>query len=110
MIQVLNKYKNEPSKDDVYIGRGSPLGNPYTSMKGKTTLAKYTCDTREESIAAYRDYLLAKIKSRDKSICKEIKRIYELHKNGNVNLVCFCKPKPCHGDVIIEVISILDKG
>ena len=110
MIQVVNKYKIKPSADDVYIGRGSLLGNPYTSVKDKETLAKYTCDTREDSITLYKEYLLNKIRSRDRIVCGEIKRIYDLHKRGNVNLVCFCKPKSCHGDIIVEVISILDSG
>lgn len=27
MINVVNKYKHQPTDNDVYIGRGSPLGN-----------------------------------------------------------------------------------
>jgi len=26
-------------------------------------------------------------------------------KTGDVNLVCFCKPKACHGDIIKKLIE-----
>jgi hypothetical protein len=32
MITVVNKYKHTPTENDVYIGRGSALGNPFTSI------------------------------------------------------------------------------
>ena len=43
MITVKNKYTSKPEKNDVYIGRGSPLGNPFTHMdlgknKGRISL------------------------------------------------------------------------
>jgi len=39
MITVVNKYKHVPTRDDVYIGRGSILGNPYSSIKDRDTKA-----------------------------------------------------------------------
>lgn len=108
MIQVVNKYKTEPSNHDVYIGRGSPLGNPYTSMKGRETKAQFVCDSREESVAKYKDYIISKIRERDSKICGEIKRIHNMSKSNEVNLVCFCKPKPCHGDIILSILNTLD--
>jgi len=45
---------------------------------------------------------LDKIKKKDKKICDELNRIYNLKE---VNLVCFCKPKSCHGDIIKEIIE-----
>jgi hypothetical protein len=39
---------------------------------------------------------------------KEIYRIVELLKSGHdVILMCWCTPKACHGDIIIEVIEKL---
>lgn len=35
---VVNKYKED---FDVYIGRGSKWGNPYTHIKDKTTKAEF---------------------------------------------------------------------
>ena len=102
MITVVNKYKHTPTESDVYIGRGSVLGNPFTSRSGKTK-AKFVCDSREEAIESFRSYLMDNIKKPE--IRNELNRIYRMAKDGNVNLVCFCKPKACHGDVIKELIE-----
>lgn len=102
MITVVNKYKHKPTEKDVYIGRGSILGNPFTSIKDRKTKAEFICNSREDSIKMFKDYLLDKIKKKDKKICDELNRIYNLKE---VNLVCFCKPKSCHGDIIKEIIE-----
>ena len=47
-ITVANKYKITPQDGDVYIGRGSPFGNPFIIGKH---------GTREEVIEMYRDYI-----------------------------------------------------
>lgn len=104
-IEVVNKHKHKPTPNDFYIGRGSPLGNPFTHMDLDSTKAQYKCETRDEAISRHRDYLIEKLESKDKAICMEIDRIVEAAKNGNVNLVCFCKPKSCHGDTIKEIIE-----
>lgn len=105
MIRVVNHKAHEPTELDVYIGRGSPLGNPYTGTKElKYTKATYQSSSRESSIMEYKEYLNNKINEKDELICNELNRIYEMSLNGGVNLVCYCKPKPCHGDVIKEII------
>ncbi|ALN97849.1 hypothetical protein Bp8pS_170 [Bacillus phage vB_BpuM-BpSp] len=91
--RVVNKYHGEPY--DVYIGRGSKWGNPFSHMKG--TKADFTVETRDEAVAAYREwiktqpYLLADLKSlKGKTLC------------------CFCKPKSCHGDILAELADAID--
>ena len=106
MIQVVNKYKFDPSdKISFYIGRGSALGNPFTSIKDKITKAQYVCDSREESVSNYESYLIEKIKVKDKSICDALNEIYLKAKCGDVYLVCFCAPKSCHGDIIKKIVD-----
>jgi hypothetical protein len=102
MITVVNKYKHTPTENDVYIGRGSALGNPFTSIKDKVTRAEFICESREESVERFKEYLLLKISQKDKKICDELNKIYKM---TEVNLVCFCKPKSCHGDIIKGIIS-----
>ena len=68
MITVVNKYKHKPTEKDVYIGRGSILGNPFTSIKDRKTKAGFICNNREDSIKMFKDYLLDKIKSKDRII------------------------------------------
>ena len=106
LIRVINKYTfkpNDNSEIEVPIFRGTPLGNPYTHLRGKT-LAEFQCKTREESITLYETYLIKKIQDKDQIICKELNRIYNLAKEYNISLVCFCAPKSCHGDIIKRII------
>lgn len=94
---VVNKYKDQY---DVYIGRGSKWGNPYTHIKDKETKAEYIVSTREESISKYREWIL------DKIDIGEI-TIDELLELAGKKLGCFCKPKSCHGDVLVEIVSAI---
>lgn len=81
---VVNKYK-EPF--DEYIGRGSKWGNPFPITD---------TDTRELVIAKYKKYLWEQVNSS----CGKITVDDILSLRGK-RLGCFCKPKPCHGDVIV---------
>jgi hypothetical protein len=78
---------------DVYIGRPSPFGNPFSHMPG--TLAKFRVATREEAITKFREWFLAQ-----PALVERARR--EL--KGKV-LGCWCKPASCHGDVIAEIID-----
>lgn len=104
-IYVKNKHKSKPDKNDIYIGRGSVLGNPFTHLELEDTLAQYKCSNREEAISSYEKYIKNKIEKRDLKICDELNRIYIAAKKGDVNLVCYCKPKSCHGDIIKRIIE-----
>lgn len=105
MIKVVNKYKHNPTKDDYYIGRGSPLGNPFTSIQDRKTKAEYVCDSREESVANFEKWIENKILERDSIVIDTLNKLYLKAKKGNLNLVCFCAPKLCHGDVIKNKIE-----
>jgi hypothetical protein len=59
--------------------------------------------TREEAITAFREYLQDKVETNDPLIIRELTRLTTRAKAGPLNLVCFCAPKPCHGDVIEAV-------
>jgi hypothetical protein len=86
MTTVVNKYK-EPY--DVYIGRGSFWGNPFViGLDG----------TREEVIQKYERLLKINIKA-------GVISIDDLKALDGKRLGCFCKPKPCHGDVLVRAIN-----
>jgi hypothetical protein len=105
-IEVVNKYRHPPTSSDVYIGRGSVLGNPFTgSRRIEKTKAQFQCESRESAIEAYQAYLLRKIQSRDPAVCRELNRIFLKAKQEIVYLVCYCAPKRCHGDVIRQIIE-----
>lgn len=117
MINVVNKKDHTPTSRDYYIGRGSLLGNPFShNPNAKIKDNRYLCETREESIKRFRKYIeyhLKPLKDSDdeyarktkKDVRKALNEIYRLAKSGGVNLVCYCKPEPCHGDVIREVVN-----
>lgn len=73
----------------VYIGRaghgfGGYFGNPYKLEHG---------DQRGSSLLAYREYLKQRMTA-DPAFAKAVAGLH-----GRV-LVCFCKPNPCHGDLL----------
>ena len=108
MIKVVNKHHHTPTPNDFYIGRGSPLGNPYTS-KTTPTKAQFQCETAGESVSKFREYIVQQIKEKNPKICAELNRIWKAAKTKDINLVCFCaKPQVhffCHGLIIKEIIE-----
>lgn len=105
MINVVNKYKHTPGPNDFYIGRGSALGNPFTSIKDRKTKAEFVCESREESVEAFREYLTDNIAVKNPEITNALNKIWLKAKKGDLNLVCYCKPKSCHGDVSKEFVE-----
>lgn len=93
MCTVVNKYKDEY---DVYIGRGSPLGN-------LMPINEATGHTRDFVIEWYRQWLWEQIKT------EKISKEYLLSLDGK-RLGCFCAPKRCHGDIIKAAVEWLKKG
>lgn len=84
--------KKEPY--DIYIGRPSIWGNPFTHIKDRTTKAEFVVSTREEAIMMYKEYLL-----NSPHLMVKLESL-----RGKV-LGCWCKPQACHGDVLIEVME-----
>lgn len=87
--RVVNRhhYKGKPMPAPwIYIGRGTPLGNPFTKdQHGDAALEKY------------RTWLWDRIRHRDAEVLRELRRI-----TSDTNLVCSCAPKPCHGDIVVR--------
>jgi hypothetical protein len=72
------------SHHDIYIGRPSKWGNPFELGKD---------GTRSEVIAKYKEHVL-----NDKELMDS------LHELEGLILGCWCHPKPCHGDVLVELV------
>ena len=79
-------------KYDIYIGRPSLFGNPFSDKED--TLAKYKVGSREEAIEKYKEYILGK---------PEL--LNSLHELKNKVLGCWCRPNRCHGDILIELMD-----
>ena len=74
-----------------YIGRGSPLGNPF--MKKSEADRDAVCDQ-------YQAWFDRKVEAGDERVMNELRRLYRLAKKGDLVLGCFCAPKRCHGETI----------
>lgn len=95
-ITVVNKRKHKAGSNDVYIGRPSALGNPYP-------VETYG---REPCIAKYETFICHAIEDGNKKIVAELDHIAHMVLDGrDVNLVCWCAPSPCHGNVIKRIIE-----
>src|SRR5215510_11077505 len=92
MIRIENKktYRG----DGVYIGRPSLLGNPFRIGEN---------GTRAEVISLYRAWLWRQIKLRG-DVYEELKRLAARAKNGDLVLICWCKPANCHGDILKSAV------
>lgn len=72
-------------KYEVYIGRGTKWGNPFEIGKD---------GNREEVIALYKQYA-----KNNPAIYNSLEEL-----RGKI-LGCSCKPQPCHGDVLMEMLK-----
>ena len=78
---------------DVYIGRPSKWGNPFSHMDG--TLAKFKVSSRQEAVDKYREWILSQ---------PELVATARRELAGKV-LGCWCKPASCHGDVLAAIAN-----
>lgn len=90
-----SKYVVHCKKDkfDVYIGRPSKWGNPFSHKPNSA--AEVKVDTREEAIECFRNYIMV-----TPSLLEDAKR--EL--KGKI-LACWCSPQSCHGEVLAEIAN-----
>lgn len=80
MPRVHHKAKRTAPPDAVYIGRGSKWGNPFRI--GVDGTRDQVCDR----------------------FAKEVLPKLDLEPLRGKDLVCFCYPKRCHGDSILEAL------
>lgn len=91
--RIYNKNHGKVPRGSIFIGRPSKYGNPF--IKG-------IHGTRSEVLAKFKEYLVDQLENGYFSI-DEILMLYES------DLVCYCHPLPCHGDIYHEVGRILHK-
>lgn len=108
-IFVVNKHQMHKSEllngCEIYIGRGSAIGNPYTHLPLEKSKAVFQVENREQAVACYERWIWQKIGDNDEAVIKELENIKSKALKGNVYLVCYCKPKLCHGDIIKGIIE-----
>lgn len=83
--RVLNRNRHAIPPEAVYVGRPSRWGNPFTFRPGVS---------RASVIERFRAYLL------DNPVL-----MADLDELRGKDLVCWCAPKQCHADVLLELAN-----
>lgn len=84
---IINKHRTSVPEGSVHIGRPSKWGNPFRiGVHG----------SRKQVIEKYRSYILS-----------QPQLMASLHELRGKTLVCYCKPQPCHGDILVELVNSL---
>lgn len=81
MPRVLNRHRDEVPHDAVYVGRGTPWGNPF--HVGRDGPRAVVLKKFEREVLPTLD--LAPLRGRD--------------------LVCSCAPKACHADALLRAAN-----
>lgn len=82
-------------EDVTMIGRSTQFGNPFRLSKDGGNY------TRLASVKEYKNWFYENLKS-DPEFREAV------HALEGETLGCFCAPKPCHGDVIVEYLNSND--
>jgi len=106
MINIVNKRSHVMNDHTFYIGRGSPLGNIYYFKESSHAQAKFKVNSVEIAIAKYKEYLNSEIACGNPQICDAINElIIKKLRNEEIDLLCYCFPLPCHGNIIKDKVE-----
>lgn len=112
-LEVKNLKDNSLLINDInhlhfYIGRYNKYKNLKASSLHNPFIISDSC-SRYDSIKKYKNYLVKQIfVYKNLDVISEIDDILlNISKQKFVYLLCWCKPLPCHGDVIIKICLYL---
>lgn len=88
VVNIRNVKNSDPNY--LYIGRGSKWGNPFI-------MKEYSPIERKRVIDAYYTYIT---QGDGTNLLKNLKEL-----EGKM-LACYCAPRPCHGDVLVELYKL----
>lgn len=88
LAKVVNLRRTFLDRDTprIYIGRGSLYGNPFLMKNGSD-------EERQAVIDAYEQY------------ARQVFEPEDLAPLIGKELACYCKPKACHGDVLVKLLD-----
>ena len=89
MPKVYNKYHGNAPSDAVYIGRGSPWGNPFVINRDGDR--DEVCDKFEAMVEAnpeFKQSVIDNLKGKD--------------------VICFCAPNRCLGDYLVKIANEIE--
>lgn len=101
-IRIINKkFLGDPLPGAFreYVGRPSPLGNPFSIGEH---------GSRNDVILKYRKWFYNNLD--DPNVKNSLRNLRGQARRGTLQLVCWCAPQACHADVIKEFLLLGDDG
>lgn len=111
-IDLFNTDNIEPKKLYAYIGRSSSsrtssvMDNSFSALCNPFRLEVDNVENRKMVIDKFRQYAYKQMQFKT-GFYQKIQELVKLLKDEQydvIYLVCFCKPKDCHGDVVKELV------
>ena len=99
MSITIHNLKNEKPTEpyDFYVDRRSPVGNPFEMQTEKD---------RDKVCDYYAKYMAQMLECESKDFCMYIKSMMKMLKEyGKLRLFCWCSPKRCHAEELMEYIG-----
>lgn len=88
------------SDEFVYIGRKNLSYNlPASVWENPYKIEQDTPEARTEAIGMYRDFITGMMEKVSR------RSLFDLEALRGKTLVCWCSPKPCHGNVLLELLG-----
>lgn len=85
--------------ENIYVGRGSPLGNPFPVDAN---------NSRDSACDKFSEYIDSEMQNEYSKVYLEIHRIKKLiYEDKDINLQCFCVPYRCHAESIKRILETL---
>jgi hypothetical protein len=86
MPRIYNKYHKNAPREAIYVGRGTPYGNPFVIGKD---------GDREEVCNKFEEMILNNF---------ELQNLVKKNLKGK-DLICFCYPKRCHAETLLKIAN-----
>lgn len=93
---------NKRDAFDVYVGRPSIWGNPFTHLEASS--AERRVANRAEAVARFESWLNGR-SDMDLAREKRAKILESLPSLKGKRLGCWCAPQECHGDVLARMAN-----
>lgn len=89
MLKVWNRRDPKTPKDAVYVGRPGKWGNPFPLP------ANATARQRDQCLSMYLGWITQQT---------QLQADAKVELKGH-DLICWCAPKPCHADILLEIAN-----
>jgi hypothetical protein len=95
------------SNKKFYDGEGIYIGREMPGVKASILGNPYDYESKIYSIRLFELWLFKKLLNPNSLASIEIDRLITIYKETkNLNLICWCSPLPCHGEIIANLIRI----